>query len=241
MNAPQMQSDPALPLYDSHQRPRGAARLAILAGLVVLGGLWLGPLPQMSRTAFSPHMILHLSIVCLAAPLLSYGLAAYLPAMRQFRNALSWSLLAAFFEMVVVWGWHIPALHTYAALYDTAFVLQQISFLAAGLAVWTMAFNARSRAAAAAGTLGLFLTFMHMSMFGLLLTFAPRLIYPPELCLGAFGLSPLEDQQFGGLLMAVAGGMPYLAGASLLAWRALGQPVAADAALTAGRADRPCP
>jgi putative membrane protein len=168
-------------------------------------------------------MILHLSIVTVASPLLAYGVAAYLPAMRNFRDAISWLLLATVFEMVVVWGWHVPVLHSYAALHDGAFVLQQLSFLLAGLAVWTAAFNAGSPAAAAAGSIALFLTFMHMSMFGLLLTLAPRLLYPPELCLGAFGLNSLEDQQFGGLLMAVVGGMPYLAGAAVSAYRALGR------------------
>ena len=44
------------------------------AGVGLLALLWLGPLPEMSRTAFSAHMILHLGIVAAAAPLLAIGL-----------------------------------------------------------------------------------------------------------------------------------------------------------------------
>ena len=50
-----------------------------------------------------------------------------------------------------------------------------------------------------------------MTMFGLVLTLAPHLIYDPALCLGAFGFDRLGDQHFGGALMAVGGGLPYLA------------------------------
>lgn len=181
--------------------------------------LWLGPLPQMSRTAFSPHMILHLAIVGLASPLIALGLSEFLRSPRSFRPALSWALLASFFEMVVVWGWHIPLLHAGAARSDALFVLQQISFLAAGLAVWTMGWTATSPAAAGAGAIAMFLTFMHMSMFGLVITLAPRLIYAPDVCRGAFGLTGFEDQQLGGILMAVFGGLPYLLGTVLACFR----------------------
>jgi putative membrane protein len=166
-------------------------------------------------------MVLHLGLIVLAAPLLAYGIAPLLRPLVEFRSALSWGALAALFDMVVVWGWHIPLLHALSARYDAIFVLQQLSFLAAGLAVWIVAFNARSRAAAGVAALVLFLTFTHMSMFGLVITLAPRLLYDPSFCLGAFGLSSLEDQRLGGILMAVCGGLPYLAGAAAVLWRVL--------------------
>jgi putative membrane protein len=67
----------------------------------------------------------------------------------------------------------------------------------------------------------LFLTFTHMSMFGLVITLAPRLIYDPSFCLGAFGLTSLDDQRLGGILMAVCGGLPCLLGAVVILWRFL--------------------
>ena len=193
----------------------GAVRWAnacFLAGVIVLAALWLGPLVPLSRTAFSSHMLLHLGIVVFAAPLLALGLAARLPPMTGFGNALSWGLLAALFEMVAVWGWHIPLLHDAAGRDASLFVVEQASFLLGGLAVWTFAFAALRRETAPAAAFALFLTFTHMTMFGLMLTLAPILLYDPDLCRGAFGLDRLQDQHLGGVLMAVVGGVPYLIG-----------------------------
>jgi putative membrane protein len=192
-----------------------ASKLQLLSfslGLIVLAGLWLGPLVPMSRTAFSPHMMLHLGVVVVASPLIACGLAHYLRGPKSFKDALSWCLLAALFEMVAVWGWHIPLLHDAAGPSDALFVLEQASFLLAGLGMWTAAFAARARRVVGAAAIALFFTFTHMTMFGLVLTLAPHLIYDPNLCRGAFGLDRLDDQHFGGVLMAVGGGLPYLIG-----------------------------
>jgi putative membrane protein len=114
--------------------------------------------------------------------------------------------------MVAIWSWHVPLLHDAATRHKSLFVLEQASFLIAGLAVWTAAFTARSRETAPAAAFALFLTFTHMTMFGLILTLAPILLYDPDLCRGAFGLDRLQDQHLGGVLMAVGGGLPYLIG-----------------------------
>lgn len=190
-------------------------------GLLVLAVCWLGPLPAMSRTAFSAHMLLHLGVTALAAPLLAIGLARAGLRLGRMDRAGRWMLLGFSAEMVVVWGWHLPALHEAAALNVWAFVAQQASFLAVGLAIWLLGFAARSRFEIGAAMLGFFLTFAHMTMLGILLVMAPKLIYPAELCLGAFGFEQLEDQRFGGILMAGWSGVVYLAGALLLGARLL--------------------
>ncbi len=53
---------------------------------------------------------------------------------------------------------------------------------------------------------------LHTSALGLLLTFAPAPWYGQHEP-AAFGLSALEDQQLGGLVMWVPGGFVYLAAA----------------------------
>lgn len=206
-------------------RPPGLiwANLGFALGLALLTALWLGPLVPMSRTAFSPHMLLHLGVVVVASPLLGLSLAARLRPFDGFRDALSWSLLAAAFEMLAVWGWHIPLLHDAAGRSTGLFVLEQASFLAGGLALWTAIGLARRGAPAGAAAIALFFTFSHMTLFGLMLTLAPRLIYDPDLCRGAFGLDRLADQQFGGVLMAVGGGLPYLLGTAWCCWAFLSQ------------------
>ena len=65
----------------------------------------------------------------------------------------------------------------------------------------------------------LFTTAVHTGILGALLTFAPHLWYPAYgTTMQAWGLSPLEDQQIGGLLMWVPASLVYLiAGLALFA------------------------
>lgn len=195
--------------------------LSVAAGLTVLAALWGGPLVPLSRTAFSCHMLLHLGLILIAAPLLAAPLARRLPIPRGFKDAIGWYLLAGTFEMLAVWSWHIPLLHDAAGRLPVLFGAEQASFLAGGMALWTAIFSVRSRSAACAAAIAAFLTFSHMTMFGLLLSLAPTLIYDPSLCRGSFGLDPLGDQHLGGALMAAAG-LAYLAATALLSARAVG-------------------
>ncbi len=209
--------------HDSQTTDRPALILNgwLLAALLILAGLWLGPLPAMSRTAFSAHMLLHLGVVALVAPLLAMGLVRM--GLQLGSNMRSWMVLAFAMEMVVVWGWHAPALHEAAARHVGVFVIQQLSFLLVGLAVWLAGLAARQRRDLVTAMFGFALTLMHMTMLGVLLLMAPKLIYPAELCLGAFGFEQLEDQRFGGVLMAAWGGLAYLVGGIVLGYRLLWQ------------------
>lgn len=201
-----------------HRRP---ALISLVGGIATLALLWLGPLAPMSRVSFVAHMVLHIGVIAVAAPLIGYAIAERLPAPGSFSAALSWCLAAGLFETVVVWGWHIPPLHDAAAGSTPLFVVEQTSFLAAGLGLWVATMAARTRQTAGAAAIVLFLTFTHMSMFGLVLTLAPRLLYDPNLCQAAFGLSRLDNQHLGGVIM-IAGGLPYLAGTIFAASRLMG-------------------
>lgn len=197
------------------------ARLLLALGVAVLSALWLGPLPDMSRTAFSAHMLLHLGVVSVAAPLISIGLAGLGFAARALPAAAISGLLALAIDLVIVWGWHAPALHDAAARNTWVFAAQQASFVLAGLVVWGTSFRDTSRRSRALGVFAMFLTFMHMAMLGILLALSPSLLYAADLCLGAFGFSGLEDQQLGGVLMATLGGLPHLVAGIFLASRVL--------------------
>ncbi len=166
-------------------------------------------------------MILHLGVVVVAAPLIAVGLARCGLGPGPFRRPLAVAAAATAFEALVVWGWHLPALHEAAARDTPMFLAQQASFLLAGTVLWLAAFSGTSRAAHGIGAVAMFLGFMHMGLLGALLTLAPALLYAPDVCLGAFGLAPLDDQRLGGVLMAVGGGLPFLAGGLVLAARVL--------------------
>lgn len=183
--------------------------LGLSAALLI--GLWAGPLPELARVSFSAHMALHLAIVVIVAPLLTMALR--LAATRRVQFGAGAAIAVSAVELLVVWGWHAPLLHAAAALRPSAFVLQQASFLAAGVLVWLPGLLGSGRRAGAAGAIAMTASFTHMTMLGVLLASAPGLVYDPGLCGGAFGLDALMDQRLGGAMMAAFGGLAYLAGA----------------------------
>ena len=173
---------------------------APVLGVTVLALMWLGPLPDLARVSLTAHMLLHVGVTALAPALLRTRL--------PFRLGAPALAAAAFAEFVVVWGWHLPGPHLWASLDAAGFALQQASFLAVGVAVWSAA-DAAGRLGGAAILLG---TAMHMSLLGVLLTLAPRVLYPGVCGGGPFGLDPLEDQQVAGLVMAILAPAIYLWG-----------------------------
>lgn len=186
-------------------------RVSGALGLSLLALIWLLPdaLPR-----FPLHMLRHMVLVALAAPLLVLGF----PALARVFAAPP--LLAAGAEFVLVWAWHLPALHGAAFLLPGAFVLEQATFLLAGLMVWAGCLRAARTgqiADALAGAGGLLLTSMHMTLLGALLTLAPRDLYA-EFC----GTPPdLGGQASGGMLMLAIGTPVYLIAGVALAARAL--------------------
>jgi putative membrane protein len=149
--------------------------------------------------------------------LIVIGLLRLVPRTRSPRHLLLATFAASAFEFAVVWSWHAPAMHEAAARWGPVFALQQLSFLLAGVALWWICLGGRDRKEHAVGGLAMLFTSMHMAMLGVLLVVAPTLIYAPQFCLGAFGLDPLADQQFGGGLMALFGALPDVAGGAWLA------------------------
>ncbi|MBB3937137.1 cytochrome c oxidase assembly protein [Aureimonas phyllosphaerae] len=192
----------------------------LAAGLALLLFLWAGPLVGRAETSFAAHMILHMGLVAVAAPILAFGLTRSVPALGA-RISPRFAILAALAEFVLVWSWHAPALHDAARRETWVLVIEQASFLTAGLLVWTAAFGTAegARGARAAGVAALLMTSMHMTLLGALLLFAPRPLYAcGDLCSPLSILTPLEDQQLGGVLMLIVGGSAYLVGGlSLLA------------------------
>lgn len=182
-------------------------RGALLVGLAALAFVWAGPLDAWLG-AFPVHMLRHMVLVAVAAPLLALGLG---PALAPL--AIS-PVLAAAVEFVVVWGWHLPVAYGAAYLSTVGFAAEQGMFLGAGLLVWVGALSASKPLT---GALGLLLTSMHMTLLGALLILASRDLYA-AIC----GYAPdLAAQQIGGLLMLGIGTPVYLVGGLWLVRRAI--------------------
>jgi len=192
--------------------------LALTFGALLLGLLWIGPLPELAVHSFTAHMLMHVGVIACAAPLLAAGIAgrAYDPARRH--PGVFVALPAAALELVVVWAWHAPQLHHAARFSALGLALEQASFLAAGWFVWMSALGGDARnpgSRASLGVVALLLTSMHMTLLGALLALSPRPLYH-----GLSGLDPgpaLADQHVGGAIMLFVGGASYLIGGLWLA------------------------
>jgi putative membrane protein len=196
----------------------GKQRALAVLGLLVLFTSWFGPLPQLARSAFFAHMILHMAVVAIAAPLLAIGIAG--TKLDPVRKApiLFAPIPASVIELVVVWAWHTPALHHAARHTSVGFLAEQGTFLLSGFLVWFAAFggNPDGRSSRnAAGIIALLLTSMHMTLLGALLALTPHPLYSHTV--EFFTLTALEDQHLGGAIMLLAGGISYLLGGLTLA------------------------
>ena len=196
---------------------------ALCAGLGVglLGFIWLGPLPVLAQHSFAAHMAMHMGVVAVAAPLVALALAG---SARDPMRHVRWpaaALAASMLELIVVWGWHAPVFHQAARQETTMLVLEQGSFLCAGLLLWLTAIGGRRDrrpSGAGAGVAALLFTSMHMTLLGALFALATRPLFQHS----AAAEAGLVDQQLGGTIMLIVGGASYLIGGVCLSARMLG-------------------
>ncbi|MGG5811268.1 cytochrome c oxidase assembly protein [Falsiroseomonas sp. CW058] len=182
---------------------RGGDRRSLLLGWGVLAGLLLSPLCNLSVALFSARVAQHVVILAIAAPLL----AVALPLRRGFgvgRLAIAAGIFAA-----TLWAWHLPAPYALTFRSELAYWSMQASLVAAATWLWRgllLGAAARPEAVLMAGIA----TAAQMGALGALLTFAPRPLFAPHaLSSLPWGLTALEDQQLGGLLMWVPGGLAF--------------------------------
>ncbi|WP_099828018.1 cytochrome c oxidase assembly protein [Oceaniglobus indicus] len=184
---------------------RGAA---LISAAALAAFIWTPPLATWLDAAFPAHMLRHMMLVAVIPPLLVLGA----PHLAD-RVALP-PMIAAVVEFAVVWAWHLPGAYGLAFLQRGGFILEQGSFLVAGIVVWAGCLRADQPLLGAGGLL---LTSMHMTLLGALIVLSPRDLYA-EIC----GLAPdLTAQQWGGLLMLGIGTPVYLVAGLILTGRAL--------------------
>jgi cytochrome c oxidase assembly factor CtaG len=117
-----------------------------------------------------------------------------------------------------LWIWHLPALFDLTLSNDAVHALQHFSFLGAALIFWWALIRGHGRRNFAVGVLYLFGAMLHTGLLGAFLTFSQRLWYPVYAgTTEQWGLTPLEDQQLGGLIMWVPACLVYVIAALALA------------------------
>ena len=201
-------------------------RLVLLTGVALLALLWLGPLLDEWRESFASHMLAHMGVIAIVAPLIVIGLPAQWRPRPSMPNALP--IVASVIELFVVWTWHAPAMRAAVKASSAMTAFEQATFLAAGVFLWWTSLGAPGeRSHAATGAAALLLTSIHMTLLGALLALSPRSLYGAGevTCFGTV-LDAGQDQQIGGVIMLLTGAAVYLAGGIFLVAKLLEQPPA---------------
>jgi putative membrane protein len=196
----------------SVRRPGG--RPLFFSGWTVAAVALASPLCALSVSLFSARIAQHMILTLLAAPLVAAGL--------QFgpRPRPPPSLLAAAVFAALLWFWHAPGPYAWTFLRTDVYWAMHLSLFASALWLWSTLLSQSTPAFAAIGA-GM-LTALQMGLLGAVLTFAPAPLFAPHLITTlAWGLTPLEDQQLGGVLMWVPGCLALLAAACVRFWQVL--------------------
>jgi putative membrane protein len=212
----------------------GRERASFFVGWVILVLALQTPLHPIGEVLFSVHMVQHELLMIVAAPLIVFGrpllaaLFALPPAWRRPTGALTRQWIAArtwaglstplsafVIHGVVLWVWHVPALLQAGIDNDWVHSAQHLSFLASALLFWWSLIRKHgAERHYGMAALYLFVTMLHTSLLGTLLTFSQVLWYPAyEGNTEAWGLTPLEDQQIAGLIMWIPASTVYVVAA----------------------------
>src|ERR1041384_1308210 len=197
------------------------------------------PVHAWGQVLFSAHMTQHEILMLVAAPLLVLGrpLIAFLCALplgwaRSLGNIakIRWlnrlwrtftiPLVAWLVHAIALWVWHIPLLFEAVLHHESVHTAQHLSFLISALLFWWALIHGPQGAMGyGAAVLYLFTTSVHSGVLGALITLAGSVWYPSYVGLtNSWGLTPLEDQQLGGLIMWIPAGLVFIiAGLALFA------------------------
>ena len=212
---------------------------AFAGGLLSLALGLLSPLAWVSQILFSAHMTQHELLMLVSAPLLVFGrpLQAWFWAFslrqrewlaartRSAVVATTWHVVtgpaaACVLHALALWVWHVPVFYESALHSEAIHALQHTSFVVtAAMFWWGMVDGRYGRIGYGAGVFYVFLTAVHSSVLGALITVAPSLWYAWYANAGVrWSVDALEDQQLAGLLMWVPSGVIWIVlGLALLA------------------------
>jgi putative membrane protein len=183
---------------------RRRAKWAI-AGWAVASAAFISPICALSVALFSARIAQHMLLILVAAPLIALGLPR---ASAWHHGWRLWASSVVFFA--ALWFWHMPA--PYDATFGASWIYwaMHLTLFGSSLFLWRELLHHPARQTGqvlAAGTL----TFMQMGLLGAVLTLADRPMFQWHLTTTqAWGLSALQDQQLGGVIMWVPGTALFL-------------------------------
>jgi putative membrane protein len=189
------------------------------AGLLVLLFSLNGPMHDLSDYyLFSAHMVQHLLLTLLFPPLLIAGTPGWLLSpllrigpVRAAARVLTRPVVAAVLYSVTIAVWHLTPFYELMMRSHDVHVATHLMFIVAATILWFPVMSPVAelpRLGYGMGMLYLFLVGIPMQIVAAMITLADDVLYPwYSAAPRTWGLTPLADQQLGGLLMWVPGNL----------------------------------
>lgn len=199
---------------------RGQVVAWALAAVTLLAA-FAGPVESQSATLLTAHMVQHLLLMLVAAPLLAlsaptlallqglpHGLrrpAAVVHArarrLRSWTEHGAWPFAAVALYAVTGWIWHLPGPYQAAVANDLVHATEHATMLAVAVLLWWTVLQSGRRSSFGYGTgiAVVFLAALQHAALGGVLTLAPSVLYP--VYAAADAAAALHDQQRAGTLM----------------------------------------
>lgn len=175
-------------------------RSAAAIGWCLAAAALLSPLCALSVSLFSARVGQHMILVLLAAPLIA--LALPLVSARSGTVRL-WLTAGAF--AIALWFWHMPVPYDATFRSTAVYWAMHLTLFGSATLLWRELLHHSPDRTLDVLTVGA-LTSMQMGLLGAVLTFAGRPLFLAHISTtAAWGLSPLHDQQLGGVFMWVPG------------------------------------
>lgn len=221
--------------------PDGRGRRgSFVAGLILIAAALVSPVEAAADVLVSAHMVQHLLLVGLAAPLLAVSAPGaallrgtpsivrrrFVSARRSLRIDVAW--LRRFRHptarwllfVVTFWVWHASVLYAAAVERPLVHVAEHVTFIATSFLVWSSILgHPATRLPPFVGVIAVFGLALQSVLLAALMTFARTPWYEPYASPApGWGLDPLADQQLAGVIMWVPSGLVHSAiGIALLA------------------------
>jgi cytochrome c oxidase assembly factor CtaG len=200
----------------THSDPPNSTRilwfsLGIFAAIIAL----ISPINIASKEyLFSAHMIQHILITLVMAPLLLAGTPGWLISdvmhhnwIKRFTKIITNPIPAFFLYFLSLSFWHLPSVHTAMMGNEAMHVAQTLSFIVTGLLFWWPVVIAVPELPILSDPLKmlyLFLAVIPCTVLGVVIIFAPTIMASSySMAARITPLDPMTDQQVAGILMAV--------------------------------------
>lgn len=187
-------------------------KLALAGGLMALALVLLPPLSADAQQLVSFHMLQHLLLIVVAAPLLIVSRALERIERNPWTAALAQPGTAWVMFVGVFLFWHWPAAFEWAAGGAVSRLLELASILFTALLFWSVALAPPARQSSSYGARALWVMTAAIAtdLPGVIMVFSPRAFCAmPAESAWRWALTPLEDQQIAGLLMWVPANLVF--------------------------------